>query len=304
MSDRRFRIVTDRRVEGLAPAKLNLFLEVLGRRPDGFHELRTVFHEIDLGDEVAVELAPSEARDRIELSGLPIDGPPEENLALRAAAAFRRRAPDCPAVRIELKKVVPPGSGTGGGSSDAAFVLGALAQLHPRRLNDEALRAAANEIGSDVAFFLIGGTAIGSGRGGELTPLAFARELDFVLLFPSFSLSTATVYAHVDLIGSRADVCSFAQAMCESGGTGPIAGCFNRLESAAGRVEPRLATLLSTLRATSRAFWSMTGSGSALFTIAADTQAATRIAEGVTRGTGFGLRVVRSFARGRGPIAM
>jgi 4-diphosphocytidyl-2-C-methyl-D-erythritol kinase len=175
--------------------------------------------------------------------------------------------------------------------------------LSRRPLDHDALHAAARELGSDVAFFLLGGTALGKGRGDELTPLAMARELTFVVAFPAFSLSTATVYAQADLIDTRADVCSFAQAMCESGGEGPIAGCFNRLESAAGRVDPRLASLLTGLRATSFAPWFMTGSGSALFSIAADTQAASRIAEGVTRGLGLELKVVRSFARGRGPIS-
>jgi 4-diphosphocytidyl-2-C-methyl-D-erythritol kinase len=297
MSDRRFRTVTDRRVEGLAPAKLNLFLEVLGRRPDGYHELATVFHEIDLCDELAVETLPAGGRDELRLSGLPIDGPPEANLALRAAASFRRRAPDCPPVRIDLKKVVPPGSGTGGGSSDAAFVLGALQRLTRRPLAGPELQSAAKELGADVAFFLNGGTAIGRGRGDEITPLTLRRTLFFVLAFPFFSLSTTTVYAHVDLIAPRADVSSFAQEMCETGGEVPIAACFNRLEAAAGRVDSRSTSLLSRLRATTRAPWSLTGSGSALFTIAADAQAAARIAEGVTRGLGLDLRVVRSFAR-------
>src|SRR5262245_31237929 len=139
MRDRRFTTVTDRRVEGLAPAKLNLFLEVLGRRPDGYHELATVFHEIDLCDALAVEILPSGARDELLLTGLPIDGPPETNLALRAVSAWRRRVPACPHVRIELTKVVPPGSGTGGGSSDAAFVLGALQRLMRRPLEVEEL---------------------------------------------------------------------------------------------------------------------------------------------------------------------
>lgn len=297
MSDRRFRIVTDRRVEGLAPAKLNLFLEVLGRRPDGYHELATVFHEIDLADELAVETLPAGSRDELRLSGLPIDGPPEANLALRAAAAFRRRAPDCPPVRIELKKVVPPGSGTGGGSADAAFVFGALQLLARRPLDTPPMHAAARELGADVAFFLVGGTAIGRGRGDELTPLPMRRTLHFVVAFPFFSLSTTTVYAQVDLIGPRADVNSFAKGMCETGGEVPIAACFNRLEAAAGRVDPRSTSLLSRLRAATLAPWFLTGSGSALFTVAADAQAATRIAEGVTRGLGLDLRVVRSFAR-------
>src|SRR5689334_963863 len=94
-NDGRFLRVGERRIEGVAPAKLNLFLEVAGRRPDGYHELRTVFHEIDLCDEVALELAPEGSAgppdDRLELRGRPVDGPLESNLVLRAVRAYRRR---------------------------------------------------------------------------------------------------------------------------------------------------------------------------------------------------------------------
>ncbi|HET6164967.1 MAG TPA: 4-(cytidine 5'-diphospho)-2-C-methyl-D-erythritol kinase, partial [Planctomycetota bacterium] len=200
--DGRFRRVGERRVEGVAPAKLNLFLEVLGRRPDGYHELRTVFHEIDLCDELSLELLPDGAvptADALEASGRPIEGPPGQNLVLRAVAAYRRRVPHCPPVRAALRKVVPPGSGTGGGSSDAAFVLAALQHLLGAPLAAAELRAVASEVGADVGFFLLGGTALGAGRGDELTPVETPHAFTFVVAFPSFSLSTARVYEHVDL---------------------------------------------------------------------------------------------------------
>lgn len=303
MHDARFRTVMAHRVEGLAPAKLNLFLEVLGRRDDGYHELRTVFHEIDFADAMAVELAPGAPADAIALTGLPIDGAPATNLALRAVAAFRRRFPRCPPVRVELEKLVPPGSGTGGGSADAAFVLAALQQLCGAPLDDAALRATARELGADVGFFLNGGTAIGSGRGDELVAVEFATTLFFVLAVPSFSLSTATVYAHVDLNGPRADVSSFVAALQKGEGETSIARPFNRLEAAAIRADPRVSTSLARLRAATGTAWFLTGSGSGMFAPAADASAATRIAEGVTRGGGPDLRIVRiihSFARHRG----
>jgi len=306
-NDGRFLRVGDRRVEGVAPAKLNLFLEVLARRPDGYHELRTVFHEIDLCDEVALELAPEGSAgpvgDVLELAGRPVAGPEGSNLVLRAVAAFRRRCVRCPPVHIALKKIVPPGSGTGGGSSDAAFVLGALQLLLGRPLDDDSLRATAAEVGADVGFFLVGGTALGSGRGDELTPLAWSDVHTFVVAFPSFSLSTARVYEHVDLIAPRADVSSFLQARRDSGGGFPITGCFNRLEAAAGKVDPNVPSLIARLRERTGEPWTLTGSGSACFTPAFDAQAADRIAEVVTGDRGLELRVVRSFARRRGSIA-
>ena len=303
--DGRFRRVGERRVEGVAPAKLNLFLEVLGRRPDGYHELRTVFHEIDLCDELSVELVAEGAgppADALDASGLPIEGPPGANLVLRAISAYRRRVARCPPVRAALRKVVPPGSGTGGGSSDAAFALGALQQLLGAPLDAAELRSVASEVGADVGFFLVGGTALGAGRGDELTPVESPHPFTFVVAFPSFSLSTARVYEHVDLIAPRADVSSFLRAMRGSGGENPIAGCFNRLEAAAGKVEPLVLELLARLRRRTGSPWVLTGSGSACFVTAADAQAATRIAEGVTGDSGLEVRIVRSFARRRGPV--
>jgi len=303
--DGRFRRVGERRIEGVAPAKVNLFLEVLGRRPDGYHELRTVFHEIDLCDELSLELLADGAgppADALEASGRPIEGPPGANLVLRAVAAYRRRVPRCPPVRAALRKVVPPGSGTGGGSSDAAFVLGALQLLLAEPLDAAELRAVASEVGADVGFFLVGGTALGAGRGDELTPVETPHAFTFVVAFPSFSLSTARVYEHVDLIAPRVDVSSFLRAMRGSGGESPIAGCFNRLEAAAGKVEPLVLELLARLRGRTGSPWALTGSRSACFAPAADAQAATRIAEGVTGDSSLEVSIVRSFARRRGPV--
>ena len=279
---------------------------MLARRPDGFHELRTVFHEIDLCDELSLELladSAAPAADALEASGRPIEGPPGANLVLRAVAAYRRRVPRCPPVRAALRKVVPPGSGTGGGSSDAAFVLAALQHLLGAPLAAAELRAVASEVGADVGFFLVGGTALGAGRGDELTPVEMPRPFTFVVAFPSFSLSTARVYEHVDLIAPRVEVSSFLRAMCGSGGESPIAVCFNRLEAAAGKVDPLVPSLLARLRERTGAAWTLTGSGSACFTPVFDAQAADRIAEVVTGDRGLELRIVRSFARRRGSIA-
>jgi 4-diphosphocytidyl-2-C-methyl-D-erythritol kinase len=301
MTDPRILSSSDRFVAGLAPGKLNLFLEVLGRRPDGYHELRTVFHEVDLADEATVELLPAAAADTLECLGLPIEAVPEQNLALRAAAAFRRLAAPCPPVHVRLIKRIPPGSGMGGGSSDAAFVLRALAALAPRRPGAAALAAAAREVGADVGFFLSGRTALGRGRGDELTAIEPGPPLLFLLALPRFSLSTARVYERVDLIAPRADVSSFLEGMRRRPHGEPVTGCFNRLEDAAACVEPRLALLLSRLRDSTAMPWTMTGSGSALF---APMRSAAEAEEARRRVTGdpvLDLRIVRSF--GASPAA-
>jgi 4-diphosphocytidyl-2-C-methyl-D-erythritol kinase len=295
MADPRIRSKSKSRVAGQAPAKLNLFLEVLGRRPDGYHELRTVFHEIDLADEIAVELRPDRGSDSIALSGLPVEGPVEKNLALLAASAFRRRVAACPPIHVELEKKVPLGSGMGGGSSDAAFVVRALRDLVRPDASPEALHAAARDVGADVAFFLAGGTALGAARGDELTAIEDAARYWFLLAMPRFSLSTARVYEHVDLIAPRADVSSFVEGMRRTSSGKPVTGCFNRLEAAASRVEPRLASLLEELRARTRAPWCMTGSGSTLFAPMSTSEEGESVARRVT-GTGApDFRIVKSF---------
>jgi 4-diphosphocytidyl-2-C-methyl-D-erythritol kinase len=294
MNDPRVVSSSPRHVEGLAPAKLNLFLEVLGKRADGYHELRTVFHEIDLADAIRLELKDSGA-DSLDCRGLPIDGPPERNLVLRAAAAFRSRIAPAPPIHVRLDKQIPLGSGMGGGSSDAAFVLRALRSLVAPECPDPEMMRVAREVGADVAFFLRGGTALGSGRGDELTPIGSCGPYDFLVASPAFSLSTTMVYAHVDLIGPRADVSSFVEGMDQGPRGKPVTGCFNRLEAAATTVAPELGPLLSGLRSSTGADWTMTGSGSALFApmrCAADAEA---LARRVTGRLPLHLRIVRTF---------
>lgn len=178
-----------------APAKINLHLEVLHRRPDGFHALETVFQTIGWADAVEVALAPG--------SGIALtqDGPaagpaiPSDarNLAWRAAALFSARWPVPGQVRIHLHKRIPAGAGLGGGSSDAAAVLRALARLVPA--DPEGLAAIASSIGSDVPFFLLGGTAHATGRGEILTALPDVAPRPVWLLLPPAACPTPQIYA-------------------------------------------------------------------------------------------------------------
>ena len=164
-----------------APAKINLVLEILGRRDDGFHALETVFQTLELADEVAVEVRPGDGIGLVvEGADLPA-GP--ENLAWRAAAAYTARHP-IGRVAIHLRKRVPHGAGLGGGSSDAAAVLRALARLDPDPLPATDLAVIALALGSDVPFFLVGGTAHALGRGEELTPLPDAADQVVTILKP------------------------------------------------------------------------------------------------------------------------
>jgi len=175
-----------------APAKVNLSLEVLGRRPDGFHEIRSVMQAVSLCDEMTLS---ARADGRVTLScapeGLPTD---ERNLVVRAARLMQQRYGVASGVAISLQKRIPIGGGLGGGSSDCAVALLALGHLWSLGLRLGELTEIAAELGSDVPFFLHGGTALCEGRGERVTPLACARQMDYVLVMPSWPVSTGEVY--------------------------------------------------------------------------------------------------------------
>ncbi|HKV87852.1 MAG TPA: 4-(cytidine 5'-diphospho)-2-C-methyl-D-erythritol kinase [Candidatus Dormibacteraeota bacterium] len=215
-----------------ARAKLNLELEVVSRRDDGFHELRTTFQAVELHDLLQVEDA---AEASLTSDGFHIKRG-DENSVLRAQRTLEESAHRKLPARFHLHKRIPPGSGLGGASSDAAAVLRGLAAIY--RL-DVDLAAVAREVGADVPFFLLGGRARAEGRGEHLSPL----EMDpawFVIAWPGIELSTADVY----------------RAWDEVKGEGP-----NHLRRAAEIVEPALEDFASRLGAG----WQMTGSGSAFF---------------------------------------
>ena len=182
-----------RRARVPAQAKLNLDLRVLGKRPDGYHELRTVFQTISLRDTLEIAFTPGHATE-IELHddlGIP------DNLVSRAARLAMEAMRASGRVEMRLVKRIPLGAGLGGGSSDAAAVLLALPALAGRRLGVEALVDLAARLGSDVPFFLLGGTAVGIGRGTELFPLPNAPAHRVLLLAPGIHVDTARAYAEL-----------------------------------------------------------------------------------------------------------
>ena len=151
----------------LAPAKINLTFEVLGRRADGYHEVRTILQALSLADELTFQES-----DGLTLTVEPEDAAPVEgNLVLAAARLLQTASGVSAGATIHLAKRIPTAGGLGGGSSDAATALLGLRQLWGLDLDADALRALAAELGSDVPFFVAGGTALGAGRGEQLTPL-------------------------------------------------------------------------------------------------------------------------------------
>jgi len=178
-----------------APAKLNLFLHVLGRRPDGYHELQTVFQLLDHGDEL--EFHPlSEAGIRLETTFDEVA--PAENLVVRAAAALQSRARTVPGVRIRLLKRIPSGGGLGGGSSDAATTLLALNRLWECGLDVGELAALGIGLGADVPVFVLGASAWAEGVGERLQPLVLPPRW-YLVIRPACAVNTAAIFADREL---------------------------------------------------------------------------------------------------------
>ena len=184
-----------RRITVPAPAKVNLYLEVVGKRPDGYHELRTVMQTVDLLDELVLD-ATSDGTISLECDacGMP---PQEENLVYRAAVALQERFGIEEGARIRLEKRIPAGGGLGGGSSDCAAALKGLTRLWGLDAAHEDLHEIASRLGSDIPFFLTGGTAVCRGRGERVEPVPCRHVFHCVLVTPGFPVSTANVYANV-----------------------------------------------------------------------------------------------------------
>jgi len=178
----------------LSPAKINWYLRVLDRRPDGYHNIETVFQEIALADEIEFEVC--ERRECL-IAGLP-GVPQEQNLIWRAWRLMADIHGDqVGGLRARVTKRIPMGAGLGGGSSNAATTLKAVCRLFGLKVGDDDLAAAGASLGSDVAFFIRGGCAVGRGRGEELDPVADARAIPMVLAFPDAHVSTAEAYARL-----------------------------------------------------------------------------------------------------------
>jgi len=177
----------------LAPAKINFSLKILGRRNDGFHELDTLIAPISLYDAIGIDKRPEKGINfRCDDPTVPQG---DDNLVVRAAKAFFETTKIDPAVSIQLKKKVPHGAGLGGGSSDAASVLLALNDLFEAELSREALAEMAEQLGSDVPFFLFQSAAVCKGHGEIVMPVKLQRPFSILLLKPTFAVSTAWAYS-------------------------------------------------------------------------------------------------------------
>jgi 4-diphosphocytidyl-2-C-methyl-D-erythritol kinase len=305
------------------PAKINLQLSVGPARPDGYHELITVFHAVSLYDEVTVDHAD---RATVTVSGEGADSVPggDANLAMRAAVALARaaglpprRIPRAapaagadgsghgPGVLIEIRKRIPVAAGLAGGSADAAATLVACNELWRAGLSMAELAGIAAGIGSDVPFALSGGTAVGQGRGERLTPALVAGQYHWVLAFATGGLSTAEVYRTCDRIRSSRGIMAASpkpstelMAALRSGDpaeVGPLLS--NELQPAALSLRPELRRTLATGREYGALGAVVSGSGPTCAFLVADAQRAVDLVVALT-----GAGVCRSAVRVTGPV--
>ena len=247
-------------------AKINLGLKVLGRRPDGYHEIRTVFQTVTLHDTLTFEPTSD---GRLELActdpSIPTD---ESNLVLRAASALRERYGVNGGARVRLEKRVPAGGGLGGGSSDAAATLLALAYLWNLKTDVTELSELGARLGADVPFFFTGGTARGAGTGTEIAPLEDAPKTHLVIVTPAVHVSTAEAYgalgAHaltkddalVNLSVSRTEA-DFPDSLCDV--------MSNDFEAVVVRLHPEIGRARDALTGAGALRASLSGSGSSVY---------------------------------------
>jgi 4-diphosphocytidyl-2-C-methyl-D-erythritol kinase len=250
----------------LCPAKVNLYLKVLDRRPDGYHELITVMQPLTLADELWVRPGPG-LRVECDHPEVP-EGP--QNLVWRAAQQFGAACRQEPQFHFRLVKNIPVAAGLGGGSSDAAGALLALNELAGQPLEMATLHALAAELGADVPFFLRTGPAVGRGIGTELSSLDLPPYW-YVLLNPGVRLSTSWVYGNLDL-----QALAHRGAPCRDSWDGrhPENWVANDLETVTLARFPELRDLLARLSEAGAEVQGMSGSGPTLFGLFREAEAA------------------------------
>lgn len=279
-----------------AHAKINLSLDVLGTRPDGFHDLRSVVMPIALHDELFVEISPAtttEGQISIEIIPDGVDcseiGDNKKNLCVKAASLFLSRAEErLVDVFIRVLKRIPLGGGLGGGSADAAATLIALNSLFsPRPFSEEELISMAAEIGSDVPALLLGGTVLMEGRGERVSRLAnFAPPFDILLANPGTHISTPAAFRAYDEMLTKSQISSNIVISRNCGGalSDFATSLSNGLEKPVFALYPEVARTAAALKDAGAIGVLMSGSGATVFALADSPEAASRLAGALPKG--------------------
>lgn len=278
-----------RRVHARAPGKINVFFEVGGVGDDGYHPVASVYQAVSLYEDVWAEASAEytiAVTGDVDVSGVPLD---ESNLAVRAARLVAGRLGWDGGIHLDVRKGVPVAGGMGGGSADAAAALVAVNELLEGHLSPLELRGLAAQLGADVPFAVLGGTAIGTGRGDELAPALARGRFDWVLVTSDEGLSTPAVYGELDRLRSLPDITpdygvpridpGVLQAL-RGGDVTALAGAIhNDLERAALSLRPGLGDLLAEGRAVGALASVVSGSGPTVALLAADADDARRLAD-------------------------
>jgi 4-diphosphocytidyl-2-C-methyl-D-erythritol kinase len=285
-----------------SPAKVNLFLEITGRRPDGYHDIESVMQLVDLCDVVRLRRRRTGIHVEVEGAELPVG---RGNLAYRAAALWLDAAEIPGGVEIHLEKRIPVAGGLGGGSSNAAAVLIGLSRLYELPWSREALQRLGESLGSDVPFFLSDGLALAKGRGEILTPLPPWAPQWLVLANPGVPISTAWAYREAS---SKLTEWQARVTMPPFAPDGrlewPPVWAFNRLESVVLPHRPEIGALKDLLRKNGGAPVLMSGSGASVFGVVSDIASANRLAAAAKASGAFAAAVTTLSANpmwGRGP---
>jgi 4-diphosphocytidyl-2-C-methyl-D-erythritol kinase len=270
-------------------AKINLDLRVLGRRDDGYHEVRTILQTIDWSDEISIDPA-----DRFEFIARGVSSG-EDNLVVKAVRAFEKLTGESVRARIELIKHVPMGAGLGGGSADAAVTLLGLQKFCQREIPEPELFEALGRLGSDVPFFAIGGRALGVGRGNEITALDDhdgEARYGLVIVHPGISISTPEAYSWLTVPDKPSSIRGFgAESVSGSGEDEPR----NDFESVVFARHPLLSDIKSEILKAGAVRAALSGSGSAIFGIFGSVEQA---AEALPRFSHFGtVKATRPLSR-------
>lgn len=279
------------RVRVRAPGKLNLFLEVGDVQPDGYHDVASVYQAVSLYEDLVATPADDFSVRVVDEDGRPVPGVPtdDRNLALRAARLVAREVGYLGGVHLDIRKAVPVAGGMGGGSADAAAALVACDALWGAGLTSPALQELATRLGADVPFALLGGSAVGTGRGDRLSPALARARFDWVVVTDDGGLSTPAVYAELDRLRERnrpdispepsvPDVDPVVLQALRSGSPDLLAGGLrNDLQDAATALRPDLGGVLSDGVAAGAVAALVSGSGPTVALLAADADAARRL---------------------------
>ena len=256
-------------------AKINISLDVIGKRPDGYHEMLMVMQSVTLSDDVYVELRQgSEVTAQTNLRFIPCD---DRNLAVRAAKVFfKAQGISDTGAFIRIKKNIPVGAGMAGGSSDAAAVLRALNTLYGKPYDRDGLEALAAGIGSDVAFCVSGGTVLATGRGEMLLPLPSLPDCNIVVCKPEFSISTPELFRKLDSVKLRChpDSAGICEALIDGDLSKLARRMYNVFEDVPDRRMSSIAEIKNRMLDCGALGAIMTGTGSAVFGIFPDRQSA------------------------------